>query len=845
MSEKLEFDLLVKNNDLEKALLKGSKSADVLGANLKEAVSILSKKPSSAAVQDSIQNLTVNSSQFKNEIGLAFGAAIRGAQQTERELNKTKQALAGNKQEASGFSNILSIAGGVLGGNVLTSALYSIKAVLVDAARESVNFKRALLEIETILPPGAQVTRKMADELDNLARAYGTTASSQAKAYYEVVSAGISDTADATSILNRANQLATGGITDTANTIDLLTTIYNVYGKEVAIAADASDSLFKTVQIGKTTIPELSQSLGEILPVAKNLGLGLDEVGANLARLTNSGFKTAEAGTLLNALFASISRNGKELGPTMNSTAVQTDGLGVVIERLAKRTNLSSDALFDLLGRQEAVKAVISLSRGGLTEYNSVLDQYSTKSGVAAAASKKILENDLGKQWDILTSSISANARAMVDSFIPAVLSVTKSVNSFFNREPSGDIANQIKETKGYIEGLNKIYADGRISLDVYTGRVENLKEKLDKLYSAFGEPLNVVTSETSNRVNALTSQINDLKLGLDGVSAIGPIEASLKIASLVEQLKIAKKEAAEVAGAGAGAGAPGGEAPASRSKQAIENEKNLQLDLAALRAQFAAEDQTFQDQLVLAKQDSTLISNELITKQIYDQKVREAEALYQGELIKNQRIKDAEEEKAANDIAKEKRDEAKIKAKNAKTIADETSAKKASLALEQQTLKTRGEYIAAFGNLASSLAADGSKAQFIIQKGTAIAGSIVATQLAAAQALAIPPAPNIALAATAKTMGAINTAAIIATSLKGFEDGGVVGSVSGATIGADNRVAKVRDGEMILNGEDQRTLFNAIKSGSLGGGNIQLIIDGREIAYAVRNQIQGGFRLA
>ena len=853
MSEKLEFDLVVKNNDLEKILAKGSVAAGNLEGNLRQAVAILSKKPASAAVQSSIEDLTINSAQFKNEVGLAFGAAVKGAQQAEKELGKTKKAIQDNATESSFFNDTLKIASGVFTGSIITNAFYSIKAALVDTAKEAVTFKRALLEIETILPEGTRLTAKMVSQLEDLSKQYGTTPTSQAKAYYEVISAGVQDASDATALLGRANELATGGITDTARTIDLLTTIYNVYGKEVATAAEASDSLFKTVQIGKTTIPELSQSLGEVLPVAKNLGIGLDEVGSNLARLTNSGFKTAEAGTLLNALFAAIARNGKELGPTMNSTAVQTDGLGVVIERLAKRTNLSSDALFDLLGRQEAVKAVISLSKGGLEEYNNVLGQYSTKAGVASAASKKILEGDVSKQWDIFTSSVSNSARSLVDKFIPAVRETLIAVNGFQSLREQKDNAISL-ETKINVlrESLIKLgdsYDKGKINATAFGNESARITGQIADLSNALptaNNPLVTALEGAKARASSLSAEILNLKLGLDGVTSIGPIEASLKVSGLTDQLKLANEE---VKALSATAASQSKIIAAPRDKTAIENEKKLQAELAALRVQFATEDQTFQDQLFLAQQDASAINGELITTQIYDQKVREAEAAYQGELLKNQLIKDAREQQAANDIAQEKSDEAKINAGNAKRITDETNAKKAQIALEQSFQNSRNGLIGQGFQLAAALAKDGSKEQFFIQKAAALAeiaiGDGKARALIPAQTALIPFPGNVAAAAglnayvTAQT--ALGAAIVTASAIKGFAGGGIVG----ATEGPDNRIATVRDGEMVLNASQQGKLFDMINNGGSGGGNIQVIIDGREVAVAVRNQVQGGFRLS
>ena len=852
MSEKLEFDLVVKNNDLDKVLTKASKSSEQLEANLKQASAVLSKRPISAGVQESVQNLTVNSAQFKNEIGLAFGAAVKGAQNAEKEFQKTKKSLTESTQAGTFFGNALQVASGVFLGNVLINTFTSIKNALTDAAKESIDFKRSLLEVETILPKNTKLTAEMVRELEDLSRQYGTSATTQAKAYYEVISAGVGDAADATKLLGRANELATGGITDAAKTIDLLTTIYNVYGKEIATTEEATDSLFKTVQIGKTTIPELAQSFGEILPVAKNLGIGLDEVGSGLALLTNAGFKTAEAGTLLNALFAAIARNGKELGPTMNSTAVQTDGLGVVIERLAKRTNLSNDALFNLLGRQEAVKAVISLSQGGLAKYNESLAEYSNKAGVASDASKKILEGDVSKQWDIFTESISQTTRSIFDGFIPAANAALTAINGFKSLRQQADEAisldTKLIVLRNSLARLTEAYNEGKNSASSFAIESAKIKSEIEKLSNALPTANNpLVTALAGARAEAasLTSQINSLNFGLDGLTAIGPIEASLKVSDLTEKLKKTNEEIKKLSTSTIAPPAP---PPDERDKTAIANEKKLQGELQALRVQFATEAQTFEDQLFIAEQDATTIRGELVTAQIYDQKVREAEATYQGELLKNQYILDAQEQKAANDLANQKREDAMIKAANTKVLTDTRQAKSAQIALEQSFQNSRNTLIGQGFTLAATLAKDGSKTQFLIQKAGALAEIAIADgkarALIPAQTALIPFPANVAAAAslnayvTAQT--ALGAAIVGAAAIKGYADGGIVG----ATSGPDNRIATVRDGEMVLNASQQGKLFDMINGGA-GSAPIVIQIDGRTIATAVRDQIQSGFRLA
>lgn len=74
------------------------------------------------------------------------------------------------------------------------------------------------------------------------------------------------------------------------------------------------------------------------------------------------------------------------------------------------------------------------------------------------------------------------------------------------------------------------------------------------------------------------------------------------------------------------------------------------------------------------------------------------------------------------------------------------------------------------------------SKAMFLIGKGLAASQAFVATLSAATQALAVPPAPNFALAGATKAIGFANVAAIIASSLSGgsggFGGGGGGGSI-------------------------------------------------------------------
>lgn len=156
----------------------------------------------------------------------------------------------------------------------------------------------------------------------------------------------------------------------------------------------------------------------------------------------------------------------------------------------------------------------------------------------------------------------------------------------------------------------------------------------------------------------------------------------------------------------------------------------------------------------------------------------------------------------------------------------------------EDQTNKERVANLqSTFGQIAT-LAQSGNKTISAIGKSAAIANATIDGYAAVQKALASAPPPvNFALAAAVGAATAANVAKIAGVN---FENGGIVG----ATKGPDNQLASIRTGEMVLNAEDQRNLFNMIKSGNTSG-DIVIQIDGRAIATAVRDQIRGGFRLA
>lgn len=279
----------------------------------------------------------------------------------------------------------------------------AIRRTLTGATQAAVEFQSAFTEINTLLPANAKLSQDAAEQFRQYATQFGTSAAAQAKSYYQIVSAGITDTTKATKLLDTANQLAIGGVASVTDSIDILTTAINSYGVENLNSQDAADSLFTTVKLGKTNITELASTLGTVLTPAKQAGVSFDEVNAAIALFTTRGVNAAKASTQLNSLFASFVTQSAKLGAGFSAADIRANGLTKTLELLSQKTGGSAKKLQELLVSQESVRAAQILLGNEAKDFSRTLDGFASKAGAAGTAFKEVAETDAFK----LTQSLN------------------------------------------------------------------------------------------------------------------------------------------------------------------------------------------------------------------------------------------------------------------------------------------------------------------------------------------------------------------------------------------------------------------------------------------------------
>jgi TP901 family phage tail tape measure protein len=352
----------------------------------------------------------------QNEVALGVRLDGDQAQKDLKKFSSTIDKNLGNVQkDVDKFSNSVVSSFKTIGATFLAAfAAQKIVSGIRDSIALVSDFSLAMNEVKTIVPDVSRVNQQFSKSLIETAKQFGTGSREQAKTYYQIISAGITDSAKANEVLIASNKLAIGGLASVESAVDVLTTALNVYKTSNLSAATASDALFAAVRVGKTTVSELAGSIGKVLPISNKLGVSFQDTAGAVASLTAKGLpSTAEAVTGLRAIFAGLLRAQAELGKeskkiqdAFSLSSIKTKGLANALKDMNQAVGGSSEELIRLFGRQEAFVAFQSLASDGFQGLADSMDATTNSAGAANKAFETI-ENSLGFQINKLKENLS------------------------------------------------------------------------------------------------------------------------------------------------------------------------------------------------------------------------------------------------------------------------------------------------------------------------------------------------------------------------------------------------------------------------------------------------------
>lgn len=282
-------------------------------------------------------------------------------------------------------------------------------------------------------------------EILKLADATGIAPKELADAMYFITSAGIRGAA-AMETLVASSQAAAAGLGDTAVVADLVTSAINAYGSATLSATKAVDILVATVREGKAAAPDIAGAMGQVLPIASELGVSFDQVGASVAVMTRTGTNAAVSVTQLRGILSSLLKPTKQAEEALNSMGtsskqlrelIETDGLIGVIQKLRDlQLEYGDDVLGQVIPNVRALSGVLNIA-GANFEQNKKIFETMAQSGGDLAAAYQNVEDTAEHAWK---KSLASSQSAMIKIgdtvkliFLPVINSMSAALTGLGN----------------------------------------------------------------------------------------------------------------------------------------------------------------------------------------------------------------------------------------------------------------------------------------------------------------------------------------------------------------------------------------------------------------------------
>lgn len=407
----------------------------------------------------------------------------------------------------------------------ITDSIVKLDAALAAAAigitgfavKLADDFDTAFAEIATIIGQPADNLRDFQAQILEYSERSTASLEQITSATYGAISAGV-DYKNSLELIAAAEQLAIAGKADLGDTTTALVSVMNAFGASADEAGAYADTFFTAVQLGQTTIPELSSAIGRLAPIAAAAGLSFDEMAAAIATITaETGTSTKEAITGIRAAINALlkpskeaSDLAKELGLEFNAAALESKGFSGVLEDVAKATGGNTETIAKLFGSVEALSPVLALTGNAADKFGENLKAFGTNAGAAGTAATE-LSADLDRIVQTLKNNLNSALIAYGSNLTDETQSIVKSITSTFN-----SLGNEIRLEDGVFAPI----------LNGLEGLAQDIDLKLQRIAENFPEALaGIDLSELVASFGDLGDELSDLFTGLFGSVDLSTVE--------------------------------------------------------------------------------------------------------------------------------------------------------------------------------------------------------------------------------------------------------------------------------------------------------------------------------
>ena len=364
-------------------------------------------------------------------ISRAFGGMARRIVTTARRASRAVDGIARAARRAGGIGRRLFLR--------LTAPLAAAGIAIVKTGGD---FSETLAQIEGLVGVSRGQIDAWRGDLLRLAPALGKGPRELAKALFFITSAG-SRGQEAIDTLTASAKASAAGLGETADIARAVTSAVNAYGAANLGAGKATGILVATVREGTAAASSIAGVLGRVLPIASQLGVGFDEVGASIAAMTRLGSNAEQSVTGLRGVLNAILKPADEARRALKFFGLSSKGL----KRQLREEGLLAvlQTLKDRFGGNERAMSAMFPDIEGLAAVFSLVGKNAAVTERIFASLASATKGDLGKAFAVAAREPNFKFRrslAAIESLLirlsevvlPAVVAVVDKITSAAER---------------------------------------------------------------------------------------------------------------------------------------------------------------------------------------------------------------------------------------------------------------------------------------------------------------------------------------------------------------------------------------------------------------------------
>lgn len=344
----------------------------------------------------SLNNATAEQLRYGSELEKTNGylaEAEKSADGYAHSIDGMGKEIKESEDEVKKMSESLSVLAESVAFEKISEGAKKVLESMIECAEVAEKFEYSIAKVQSIAQVSENDLSNMSKEIRRVGAEMGYGSNEIAEAVYQAISASV-DASEAVGFVEDATKLARAGFTESATAVDVLTTAINAYGKEANTTAHIADDLVTTQNLGKTTVDELAQSIGTVIPTASALGVSLDQLSTMYVLLTKQGINTANATTYIRAMMNELSDSGSDVsivlgnlsGHTFGELMAQGKTVGDIMQILGNSVDGNSEQFKNLFSNVRSGLGALSLFNQGADAFNDTLEVMQTNAGATDKA---------------------------------------------------------------------------------------------------------------------------------------------------------------------------------------------------------------------------------------------------------------------------------------------------------------------------------------------------------------------------------------------------------------------------------------------------------------------------